>query len=135
MRVDLAAQVSAASLVTLAHTWTLVILCVELVSLVNVSVITLLPTMVVTKYFDSRVEHGTCTTHDTPNGCGFVITMRENKGLHFSAFCFKCSKLNDSPEFLRSSVSQFQKHYSLLEGQTWKKPPSLLAHLTSSLMH
>jgi len=71
MRVDLAAQVSAASLITLAHTWTLVILCVELVSLVNVSVITLLPTMVVTRYFDSRVEHGTCTTHDTPNGCGF----------------------------------------------------------------
>jgi len=34
-------------------------------------VITLLPTMVVARYFDSRVEHGTCTTHDTPNGCGF----------------------------------------------------------------
>ena len=47
------------------------LLCVELVSLVNVSVITLLPTMAVNRYFDSRVEHGTCTTHDTPNGCGF----------------------------------------------------------------
>jgi len=79
------------------------------------------------------MAHALHTTH--PMGVVFVITVRESKGLHFSAFHFKCSKPHHGSEFLRSSVSQFQKHYSLLEGQTWKKPPSLLAHLTSSLMH